>query len=1055
MDGVRNRLFGPIGIAFGLLCASLTFGQSLVVTDIRVHDPSTPETTTCQFAPDQRSPFRWKGDGDGALSPGERVRLDIYVSNQTGEDITFLKGSLSSGTGIYHINIHCQTGEFGAVWSCPIAPGAVASSFDPFYMDIPQGMECLEDVTFSLYLTWTTASGTSTQTYEFTLPFFSFMDPATHKQKAFLPSPETPLFPSSADQSYPVAASGGKEIGIFFNRPSGIQLGKLDLDGNIMKDPENTGYGGSSESVALYNTARTADGAERYELIYWNGYISGPIYALYKDYDIGTWTQKSVTMSGQPISMAGKPIAAVYNPTRNEIAILFTDRDPSHASTYGHVMIARVDPIAFTVIPAVYPDVNPMDLGVGDMTSTLGGRCGLAYLEAKSARPSAYYAVYERYVDNAYPIPDEHSLQLFRINDATLGILNSASVTLTGEAEALPSMAIDPGNEWVAVAYQDAGTPKMIWGSIFRLDLVPAAGVSSTQVMVTLPPGTDATQPELVFFRDFILGWRKFNAQSASSGWTMASQFRVNLGGGSSLWTEVQTSPLSDEWFHLSGPRGLMGLDRAYFFWSDQRSSMEYPWGLRVGMARPIDPRLPANLDQGDDVIVSQAYERARHPSLATKGSEFLAAWTYRSQVGGGPGVEIWGRTVSDEGALGSKFVISNQGQTEPNEANPIALVHNSQYEVFWMSQWATLPDPPYTGEGHFFRYVQGGSYPNPAPFHTYASNSARLLSAAAQEGGSGEALVYLDRKSGDSVDHLYLYAAGAPEAIRLTEPVATLEAYDAAVCYDPGATDGGIWAVVWSEKRSTGRKVYLARYDLGLTLVGIVQELDTNASGVSFHREVEIAASPSRLFVLLITTDYGGMNASMVLKTFASNGAYMSEQALASAAVSYDTRLGTWNPPFYRLRLRYELGQATVSYLIRSDVEISTMYTYLYYFLYEKLDSLGSRTHWPQRLASFPMRTFDSQFAYEVCPTSRGGAAAYNFDTVTAQSNIWLAMLGWPEGYPYCHMYNEPPVVKPPRRTARRPRRPSPPSSARASPSTAKPATTILETPSPARDGT
>ncbi|NMB99035.1 MAG: hypothetical protein GYA35_02020, partial [Thermoanaerobaculaceae bacterium] len=164
--------------------------------------------------------FEIKGNLDGALSPGERVRLDIEIKNQTNYSITNLYGIVFEYSPYVNvINPNCYDGIIGVRYSCPINPGTTATNFDPFIIEVSQDAPCNEFIDFGVTFYYTTSAGECstqcTETHYFSLPVFSF-------NKPFILTPEQEIFPSGFDQKILETASNGQDIGIFYSGNAGI-----------------------------------------------------------------------------------------------------------------------------------------------------------------------------------------------------------------------------------------------------------------------------------------------------------------------------------------------------------------------------------------------------------------------------------------------------------------------------------------------------------------------------------------------------------------------------------------------------------------------------------------------------------------------------------------------------------------------------------------------------------------------------------------------------------------------------------------------------------------
>jgi hypothetical protein len=989
-----RRWMGIALFAVSTLGSVASLGSGIVVADIQVHDPLPgTQQTTCHedYAP--YVPFKWKGNADGAISPGERVYLEITILNRTGCTIDSMTGTLSSDTAdVFIIAPDCFAGGGGngVRWSCPIQPEVARANLDPFYINISQNLPCIEKVQFTLVLRYTLSgsvcpSGQQTMAFDFALPAFSFYDTATSKNRGFVPGWGETLFNAAISQQYATPATSGEEVGLFFDKGGNIHLAILDFDGNILADPSPTNFWGlSSQSSALYNPTGIDAKYELYTA-QWDG-----IHLLRDDW-LG-W------QSSLQVASAGGPVDATYNPAASYIALLYTNRDGSPGGD-GRVNLLILDASTHTPVPVFLPATNPIDLGPGDKISAYSsGRCAVVYHEPTER----YYVAFERHVDNADPTPDEHSIEVRAIDAKTLLPVTGAeaSIPLGSYYGAQPSLALDPFLGHVALAYvyfDMPGLPSQIYGAVFDGNLAPLLWPSS---MVETPWDTQPVEPRLFFKGTYFLGWVEANTQSGSSGSAYVGQFRPAYGTG---WEEVQKAPLSTEWYRLENLRGLSGPDQIYYFWGDQGASMEYPYRMQVGTALPIDPRLPYNVDPNDDAILSQAFERALHPSLATRGDEAFAAWFYEPAMAGGNG-EVYGRAISDEGALGPRFALSPAGQDQPNDADPLALYAGGNYQVYWKGPRDT--DPP--EEAHFYRWDGA-----PAPFHRYISDDwAKLLSAAAEPDWGGGIIGYKDDKSGSYSPHLFIGDA-YDNFTQLTDAVLTAEAYDVAVARNVGATDAGVWAVAWTERRGTDTQVRFARFDEDLAMVGGEELICYTNTGNDSLREVEIAATEERIFILHCQA-IGGAGTDIVLSL---------TERLPSGAVPVPVGdatkvLGVTTPNagakgFFKLRLRYDQPTLIYSYLLPGHTSVGSMGALQYQFVYEPLDCMGTRTLWPQRISSFLIRMFNNSFAFDVCPTKRGAVAAYNMDVETARSNIYLAMLGWPEDYPYCQVYNQAPTAE------------------------------------------
>ena len=194
-----NRLYFKIVLIVVTLAAFFipAFAQGLIVTAISVDDSVNDISCHPNFGTQHI-----KGNDDGAISPGERVRLDVTVRNQTGYDITYMYAVMFEYSPYLNaISPNCYLGvphggEIGVryVELGTLANGATASNFDPFVLEVSQDVPCNQSIELGVTFFYTTAGGgcaaSCAEVHNFSLPVFSLNKPVVSK-------PEQELFQSS------------------------------------------------------------------------------------------------------------------------------------------------------------------------------------------------------------------------------------------------------------------------------------------------------------------------------------------------------------------------------------------------------------------------------------------------------------------------------------------------------------------------------------------------------------------------------------------------------------------------------------------------------------------------------------------------------------------------------------------------------------------------------------------------------------------------------------------------------------------------------------------
>ena len=970
LSSVLRKFLLPVPIIYLAILVALPAAAQMTIDRVQVYDPIL-ETLDCTG---HEPGFRLKGDAKEDLSPGERVRLDILLRNGSMLDATDITAELGCNTAsIYIQSPRCDVGGGDGVRWDDLGPNELRWNRDPFILDLSQALECYERVEFNLLVSYTQSGSPYQVNIHFALPFFSLYDQETMKNIKFSTSPEVSILPAAAERPMPEPAYGEGEIGLFFGMTTNAKFSKLDINGDPLTDPEDTGYWvGMYRGQTIYNPISY----NKYEYYHID---SGGLYVLYKDGGMG-W--QNFTIHG---SDCGLPVGAAFNPKAGQVAVVYTH---TLSPNQGHTYIEVLDASTHTTL------VGPVDLGIGNKDSLSAELCSVAYMPPiNPSDPGFYYVAYAEHDGT------NHQLHIEAVRADTLAQTYEVIEALTDEGK--PSLIVDPGLRTVSVAFLKriggVGGLRTIFGNVYDETLVSfwgwgTPGFQALQ-MTSYIDGTEPDEPRLLHFYDYILAWNERNTLSGTSGRVCIAQYWPDFDMTSPSWVELQKSYLSSEWYSLNWLSAFMTVDRARVFWQDKRTSTDNPVGIHSATAIPQDPQLPTNISQSDDVIFSQSYETSLHPTLASRLDEFLCAWWYQPK--GQTGGDIYMKTVLGDGAPGPAMCLSGGLSTEPIDAEPIAINHAGVFKVFWK------------GVSDINCWTEGGGY-QAVP---YENASAKLFDAAGDEWQSTHLALFKDYKisGGDSNFNLYVFKTGDTTATKLVTIPSSCSIYDAAVAYLPGGGSAS-WAVAWIQDDDllfTTRVLKFARFDSDLALVGSVQTLFSSDVGITQIGEVEMAANDDRIVIIDVEpVDSSGTTLEVREHVLCLDG---TPYSLEPVFVGFDQSSG--KKVFNNLQLHWT-GAEFVTSVVKLGGKVSEMMAYQYHFLYSKMDSYARPVLWPSRIATFTIRMYGMEFDFDVCMTSSGGAAVYNLDVVTAESNVYLAKLGWKPELQYCEMYNEPPAV-------------------------------------------
>lgn len=978
------------------------------IESIQVVDPLTVPEQTIVPCHSYIGNFLLKGNADGAISPGERVRLKIWLRNEGPAPIRCCTVDLqSNNASIMPTSANCGTGILReARYSCPLDPGEIDESLDPLILNIAQQIECLETMEFTLVITYSTtstdcSSETLVESIPFSLPVFSLASP-------YLVTWEEDLLPDLESRVLLGTASSGKDAGLFFRQGNEAKFEILDLDAAQTHIPfamPSTTTIPPWWSTVLWNPIGNYGTSGQYECIWTDGtklrVAPGTI----------TSTVKDLEQYG-----AGAPVAAAFDTWYGHMAILY--------AKFNRATLTLRDPLD----PSYAKAEEDLDLGGDAYTNGLPTRGSIVFLDGYASTEPVFYAAWENhYVSEFFT---EHSITLVRVLAGSWDTAEVVEIPVWS-AEALPVLAVDPVNRIVALAWQSDGGDGTaeVFLEIFDEHLSPWNNPPYLYQATKETPYTWAATSPTLFFRDGIcLGWKEANL----TGGGISGRIRAGLlDWWASPWLMLRSDYTSAEWMDIQGFQSFGALDRAYFVWSDQRDNAEAPSGMHSVSMIPLHPRNPMNVNLEDDAIASQAYQRSLYPSLVgtpyqVTPEQFLLAWWNTPLDGLNEDYgDIYYRTyLADGSPSGMQWnCVSCSGEppvpsdTVSKYSRPVATLNGSAYHIYWRGATAIQ------------RWDGSGTSPMPFSFEYTPGYWDPKFLAAAADPSYGETVAFADRRQhedpepDDECFNLYLYNTSNPgnpagsNLIRLTNfPMGcTGTVYDTEVAFNPSCPDAP-WVVAWCEYTwidepdphidHYGKVLRIATFD-GLMAPVDSLDLDVARSDNGGTGDISLLATGNRILVLYETDvdESGNERVFRLWKLdddltvlgwedllFGTPPSGLASDPMAlwpSLHQSGDRVLATWN------QMGPKVGSA--------DENL---------FLGQWLTPFGNRVGWAQRFASPKIRMLGWQRGFSACITSEGGAIAYAKDPTTASSNIYVSTLAWPAGTRDCDMYNQKPTV-------------------------------------------
>ncbi|HNQ77663.1 MAG TPA: C25 family cysteine peptidase [Acidobacteriota bacterium] len=960
----------------------------LEIKDVRVDD--SVELISCAYQGELDR--HMKGNADGALSPGERVRLAITVENRTGFDITYMHAVISDDSIFLNtISPNCYAGtggggigvryvEFGS-WG----NGEKMSNFDPFVVEVSQDMACGKFVEFGVTFYYRTSDPTGgcysspdlcSETHYFTLPVFALTDPLVlQEEKAPVPSSDdhtvVNVATNSRDIGYVISRSGAWEVeGCYFSR--------MDYEGTVMWGPKRIlDYGINGDNNAFFYN----DKLEKYQLVR-VGYDGFTIVSI-PDTESEAVTSETMNYPSvfPPFSEAVIINSCFYDNTTTVDPMIVVVFEADNLHTY----ICKYPPMA------PYSPSQATDLG--QTSSYSPSSCSsTAYLpeDEASLTPAAYFVATDAHDGT------KNVIRVSKIRALDLFLMGTYEIPVSVEYST-PSVVIDDINRMVVVAYDIPASYNpggSIRCTVFDEDLVP---VNLDKEIEPPDPDPDPSNlyyskiPRLIFNCGNFYMVTQESRFSALSSRVMAGLFDPYSFPNPKLLTAGYAS---EEWLMMGNLKSVNAGDRCYAFWNDSRDT--YPGITSIHYSAGIyqDIRMPYNANVFDDEIISQAYEHTNHPSLACNATKCLTAWVHQDST------DPWGRNIfkrdlsADGTMLDSAPVQISFGNGASWYSHVTAVDHGGVFEVFWregdvISKWT---EPNFTDNGIYTLYNIDSLFLDAAPFGSYS-----------------DLLLVRDMRGTDTGVNLYAvkydHGIGVSYEVNLTNYQDTMTNVIMAKCVSVPGSSNEI-AVAWLEEE-TGQmfrvKVAVLGFDLNYVIdhgVSYPYTVMQSPTAQSVLQSFAMAANESGIMFLLPNgymydyyLDY------LFLET---ETGYVSRDSLKQRHFSY------WYSPFIFPGMRWDGNQFLYSWLERG---LGTERL----FFYGKFDECGSPIAWPVRIASPKSYMFpppESEANYEVESTEKGALAIYTKGSGSSQANVYLAAMSWEPDSMSCALYNDAPVL-------------------------------------------
>lgn len=900
--------------------------------------------------------FEIKGNLDGALSPGERVRLDIEIKNQTNYSITNLYGIVFEYSPYVNvINPNCYDGIIGVRYSCPINPGTTATNFDPFIIEVSQDAPCNEFIDFGVTFYYTTSAGECstqcTETHYFSLPVFSF-------NKPFILTPEQEIFPSGFDQKILETASNGQDIGIFYSGNAGIYFGDLNLDGSILEGP-----------YKVYDISYLDDAHG----VIWNDYKNR--------YELITNDLKVIPQNGMDITTLSYPPSVTSRTCYSQFY------DMNSLNQDAIVLVIEADDLRTYICRYDASDYHLVDY------TTLGITKSYIDIVCKNAI-AAYYDVSQGfyYYFIAFEIHDfptsRHQLHIAKVRGDNLQIENAYFTNIDSDYSSSPTIAIDSKKGIVALAYvkKDTDNIKKIFGRSFDINLNP---ICEERQFVGQESGKYSEEPKLIFnYENFYL----INRDVSSAGSQLSSKIRIGIYDFSDNWPlplEKYSTFASSEWLSMERTKPIMVSDKLHFFWCDTRNTFPNRSSIHYVESRTLSPFAPYNVNPFDDQIISQSYESSLHPSIVSKNNEFLVAWRYAGISSTG---DIFYRRFSiDCTPIDSMPVQATFSGDVNGVSNTLARVDNGNYEIF------------FRGYSNFFhQYFIGrwreGNYED--RFYLNVSENLFLDASA----GDPDVVLVTEQKDGDNWVNLYAYLWPhdyPPSYVRLTN----LD-YGQITCAKIIKIEGSNpypYAVSWLEKNdlTSASTLWFGYLNSDLTFVSgypVILESFNNLNVGNFALGVN-----KNIVSLLFSFSEVSNHYTLEMRNYPHP---------LNITNFYSTNLrqkvSSAGSPFLYPSINWNGNHFSVSWV--EDTYVMSGNERLFWF--SVLDDYGNQSSWPVIIASPVSYMSSGDFNYEVILTRIGAAAVYTIGSGTGSSNVYLTSLSWDPDSMVCNLYNEPPVV-------------------------------------------
>lgn len=708
-----------------LLATTCVMAQKLAIQDVTVDDTILPyECGTHGW-------IYYKGNGDHAFSPGERVRLYLTVKNQTGYQITAMSGTLFDYDD--HLNTYsynCYSGGEGIPYSVPIENGAVGSANGNFIVELTQDISCGGFVELGVTFNYTTSQGSFSEVHYFSVPVFSL--------DTFVPTPDASIVESSNDRQISALATSTRSIGIFYRQDAlvsepddGEYFAELNLDGILTSGPtfiSSEPYD-ESQSAALWNATEKA-----YQLL-----------------------TPSPTADMQVISMGSSMTTTqVYLPqgTANKISSAYYDAETFSTDTMtllaqgsmGQAYFCRR--IASSPYNAAdwmygYQDAGYLELPRPN-TSCMIYDSSIGYVPGLGSKPPYYFLAVE------YHGGGVDVIRVYRINAAYFYEFDTGNgggddyydIAIGSDFTAnpvSPSLVVDPtpvfnGTNFqrtVVLAFKNDNSANSILATIFSENLSP---ISSNVQMTphTGYPMDESDCPSLAFSCGRIYMVNRERSYSVG-GFSYASRVQVGAydpyhGSSGGVWTPVQSEYVSETWINQENLTCLGVLDKNYVFWDDSRgTALEPLFSIHYSEARCLDDAAPYNMSVLDDTIISQPFEYSLHPSVACReadnnpmyprAADCMAVWEHSND--GGTTYDIYRTSLMPVAAPVDEWPQAiTTGGAARSGARPSVYVYNNDYKVFWMT-------PGFIWK---YSYTGSGSQPNGFQITTVTDTNGEFL---------------------------------------------------------------------------------------------------------------------------------------------------------------------------------------------------------------------------------------------------------------------------------------------------------------------------------------